>query len=89
MGSADQNQQKANLLDVLQEEVQCSYLSNLRDPIWADALFGVVGGIATDEYPAQAWQNATDYITGLSCEASSAQEAKDSLQMFLIGRRIR
>lgn len=78
---------KLGLLDSLQEGVACPYLSNLRDPVWSEALMSVVGGINIEDYSAQDWRNASEYITGLPCMESSPQAVKNQLQAFLFSRR--
>ena len=75
------------LLDVLQAGVACPYLSNLRDPVWSEALMSVVGGIDAENYSTQVWRNASEYITGFPCMESSQQAAKDQLLVFLFSRR--
>lgn len=77
---------KPGLLDILQEGVACPYLSNLRDPVWSETLMMVVGGLDAEDYSAQAWRNASEYITGLSSMESSPQAVKNELQGFLRNR---
>ena len=77
---AEQKSAKGNnLLDTLQREVGCPYLSNLHEPLWAEALLRVIGGIADETYSIEQWRKTTSYITGKNCSVLTAADAKEQL----------
>ncbi len=78
MDAERKSAREGDLLDTLQQEVGCPYLSNLHEPLWAEALLRVVGGIADETYSIEQWRSAAGYITGkdYSCQTTADVKAQ-------------
>ena len=83
---SNQNKGKS-LLDDMQEQLGCPYLSSLREPLWIDELAGAVGGVDTADYSIDAWRSMVEYITGGSSQAGTEDAAKAELLTFLNKQR--
>ena len=87
MSAPETGSERKDLLDDLQKQIGCPYLSSLHEPLWMQQLTDVVGGIRPDSYSDWAWRSTVEYITGAPCGAQSASEAKAELQAFLRTQR--
>ena len=76
----------AELLDELQDQVGCAYLSNLYEQDWAEALYQAVLQTPEDAYPALQWKMAATYIMRRPCDAGNASQIREELSQYLLNR---
>ena len=76
---------KEELLEVLARHVGCQYLSDLHSPWAAASLVNVLPALPAERFSLWQWNDAAQYIAGVSRSFSSQEEAKAFLCYFCSG----
>ena len=76
---------KEELLEVLASHAGCQYLSDLHLPWAAAALVNVLPALPAGRFSLWQWNDAVQYIAGVSCSFSRQEDAKAFLSCFCSG----
>lgn len=71
-------QGKGDLLDVLAEQLSCSYLSDLKSPMERPAIAQALLSISAESYSLAQWNEALAYLCGIA-PCSDAETAREQL----------
>ena len=77
-----QSEQLTDLLDELQVQAGCPYMSDLHDRRFATAILDALSRIEEGRYPAEVWKEAAAYIAGAQPEAGDAAQAREAIEAY-------
>ena len=80
----EKNTTNEGLLDRIAHTLNCSYLSDLRDPALIASICSAISLIAAESYPLRDWKDAAEYITSSAKDFSSSEEARSYLMNYKI-----
>ena len=82
---------ESDLLDTIQQEAGCPYLSDLHEPQWAEAVLRAIANIAEARYPAHVWRRVGGYIMRKDCAGETVsdicEQIKAHLMQFVASRK--
>ena len=76
---------KQGLLDRIARQMDCLYLSDLRNPAYIPAIHNTIALIQANEYALSEWNDAVQYITTKPLTFSTSYEARNFLLEYKNG----